>query len=136
MGRFAIPAPLHPRFAQPTVAARLALYAILLTVVLGAGVAHASTIYYRCGGNICTIRPDGTARKQLTSGGGYVTPSISRDGTKLAFIRNNSTYVAGPTAQNPLDLHVNTALISVMRPDGAKVAVINEQEDGGQLTPY
>lgn len=114
----------------------LALAALLVAAV-GAADASASTIYYRCGGNICTIAPDGTGQRQLTTGGGYVTPSISRDGTKLAFVHGNSTFVADANAQNAVDVQVNTALLSVIRPDGAKVAVINEQQEAfGSLVPY
>jgi hypothetical protein len=119
---------------------RRARHALLLAACLAlfvAPAAGASTIYYRCAGNICRVNADGSAQQQLTSGGGYVTPSISRDGSRLAFVHGNSTFVADANAQNPVDVHVNTALISVMRPDGGRVAVINEQQEaGGSLTPY
>ena len=116
-----------------------------LTVACVAGVhaspAAASYLVYRCGAeNLCEVNPDGSGQRQLaiTDGAGiFRTPSLSLDGTKLAYVRGNSSYVRDMASGAVTDLQVNTALVTAMRPDGAAVAVINEQtEAGGSLTPW
>jgi hypothetical protein len=81
-------------------AKRAAVVAIGLLAVVASG-AYASTIYYRCGGNICSIRPDGSGKQQLTTDGGYSTPSISRDGSKLAFVHSNTASSATRPGRTP-----------------------------------
>ena len=53
-----------------------------------------ATIVYGCGLNLCTVAPDGTGAKQLTtdgtSGMPYTWPSLSRDGSRMSFIRNGA----------------------------------------------
>jgi Tol biopolymer transport system component len=105
--------------------------------------ASATHLYYACGNNLCAATMTGSQASgvsHLTTNGTasarYTSPSISRDGSRLAFIYGNTVYdVSGSTTAR--NLHVNTALIALMRPDGGKVAAINEQQEaGGSLVPY
>lgn len=96
------------------------------TLTLGAETAGASTIDYNCGGNLCSIQPDGSGKAQLTTGGGYSSPSISRDGTRLAFVLHYHVVVADARAGNRGAPFASTAFAVLMRPDGGAVAEIEE----------
>ena len=93
------------------VAARLAVAMAMLLAVgaIAAGSASASYIVYVCGANLCEVNPDGTGQRAFTTDGGgaagsYSTPSLSRDGTLLAFDEGNTAYamtMPGGTTHDP-----------------------------------
>src|SRR3954454_17979816 len=85
----------------------------------GLHVASATHLYYACELNICLATMNGSAvmsRSHVTQNGSasarYTSPSISRAGTRLAFIYGNTAYDADSSSNR--DLHVNTALIALM----------------------
>jgi Tol biopolymer transport system component len=108
----------------------------------GERAAATTHLYYACGPNICVAEMSGAdvvKRSRVSTNGTastrYTSPSISRGGTRLAYIYGNTVYTASPVYSR--NLHVNTALVALIRPDGAKVAAINEQQEaGGSLVPY
>jgi Tol biopolymer transport system component len=93
-----------------------------------AAVASSSVIVYDCAPNLCRIAPDGTGMTQLTSDGqsgtsmAYGGPSLSRDGSKLAFAFNNHIFVSDANANNRSAPFATTGLSALMRPDGGQVA--------------
>lgn len=114
----------------------------LLVLVLAAAPAGAA-IVYTCGAdsNLCRINSDGTHQTQLTtdataSANHYQSPSLSLDGTKLAFIQGNTAYTSAQDTSGRIDLNAGDDLLIAMRPDGGRVAVINEQSELGNLVPY
>jgi dipeptidyl aminopeptidase/acylaminoacyl peptidase len=110
--------------------------ALAAAVVVGGAVpavAPASFIVFRCGAsfeNLCRIAPDGSAKAQLTSDGqpdpgDYASPSLSRDGSRLAFRKGDKLFVgdASATAATQIDPGNNHRELA-LRPDGLKVASI------------
>jgi hypothetical protein len=97
-----------------------------------AAVASSSVIVYGCGPNLCRVSPDGTGLKQLTSDGqsgtsmAYGGPSLSRDGSKLAFAFNNHIFVSDVNANNRSAPLATTGLIALMRPDGEQLAELEQ----------
>jgi Tol biopolymer transport system component len=93
-----------------------------------AAVASSSVIVYDCAPNLCRIAPDGTGMTHLTSDGqsgtsmAYGGPSLSRDGSKLAFAFNNHIFVSDVNANNRSAPFATTGLSALMRPDGGQVA--------------
>ena len=72
------------------------------------------TIIYSTGGQLYSIRVDGTQRKQLTnSAGGNFSPAWSPDGLKVAFTSgrngNNEIYMMNADGSSPLRLTNNPA---------------------------
>ncbi len=125
--------------------------AMLLAVAAAAPAAGASFIVYGCGNNLCRINPDGTGAAPVTTDGGpgasaYGAPSLSRDGSRLAFIQGSDLYIGDAAAQNrgaPISTY---ALTAVLRPDGGQVADIESAgfeevcvfnaDGGGRNCPY
>jgi hypothetical protein len=112
-----------------SVRAFLLIAALLLTTASPAE-ADGSFIVYQCGdnsANLCRVQPDGGGQTALTSdgrrdGSSYAAPSLSRDGTRLAFNFANQTFVvAGDPARrgNPV---ARAAGLVALRPDGAWLA--------------
>ena len=94
--------------------------------------APASVIVFRCGAaseNLCGINPDGTGRQQLTRDGTkdfpYVSPSLSRDGSRLAYVFHSGLYVMNTSSGAITGPITRSATLSVMRPDGGRVAAID-----------
>lgn len=111
----------------------LALLATLLVLaVAGSGSADASVIVYRCAPNLCEVNPDGSGQRALTSDGGgaggvYGSPSLSRDGSKLAFDFGNAGYVMSLPGGARTALNAGSVEEVAMRPDGGQVGLITQQ---------
>ena len=104
--------------------------AITAWLALG-GSASASSIVYRCGpslADLCRVNPDGSGQSQLTSDGqpgtssAYGSPSLARDGSRLAFAFDGHIVVSDANAANRSAPFATTALVALMRPDGGQVA--------------
>ncbi len=109
------------------------LASVLVTGGLWLGAAPAgAVIVYTCGGNLCRINSDGSDRAQLTTDGQpgtskvYGGPSLSRNGTKLAFVFDNQVIVSNANATGRSAPFASTAFVALMRPDGGAVAEIEE----------
>jgi hypothetical protein len=104
----------------------------LALVAPAAAVAGSSVIIYGCAPNLCRINPDGTGMTPLTSDGqsgtsmAYGAPSLSRDGSKLAFSFNNHIFVSDVNANNRSAPFATTGLIALMRPDGGQLAELEQ----------
>ena len=121
---------------------------ILATAVAAAafGVSPApagAVIVYVCGpnNNLCRINSDGSGQSQLTAdatatASQYQTPSLSLDGSKLAFIQGNAAYSSAQDATGRTNLNAGDDVLTALRPDGARVAVINEQNESSGLVPW
>lgn len=125
----------------------------LLVGFLGAYGAPTSTparVVYECGvasANLCAARMDGSKRRFLTSDGrpksrDYATPSLSRDGRRLAFSLGGELYIAGPRAERRRRLVAGTELITAaaLRDDSRRVAYVHQAPDcpppgSGSLRP-
>ncbi|MDO8631316.1 MAG: hypothetical protein Q7R41_12565, partial [Phycisphaerales bacterium] len=102
--------------------------AITTIFALTAAPANASFLIFQCGAdqNLCRINPDGTGLQQITSDGsptaGYHWPSLSRDGTRMSWIRGNGDLFIGDAAAHaavgPIE---RTVKLAVIRPDGAQI---------------
>jgi len=108
--------------------------------------AHASSIVYLCGPNLCRIDPAHPAKvTRLTRDGKaggpvYGSPSLSTSGRKLAFVKGNRLYLARGDATHArrVDEPVGS-VVARMRPDGAQVAYIrsvNTIISPGYTYPY
>jgi hypothetical protein len=111
----------------------LGLIASFVFVLVGLGAAPAgAVIVYTCGANLCRINSNGSNRVQLTTDGQpgtsmvYGGPSLSRNGTKLAFVFNNQVIVSNANATGRGTPFASTAFVALMRPDGGQVAEIEE----------
>lgn len=97
-------------------------------LVLPVAPAGASTVIYSCGRDLCAIAPDGTGGRQLTSDGTdvrpYTWPSLSQDGTRMAWIRNGDLFLGNAAAQPSVGPVVRSAQFARLRPDGAQVAAL------------
>ncbi|MGD0452193.1 MAG: hypothetical protein ABSB69_01225 [Solirubrobacteraceae bacterium] len=116
------------------VAARLAVAVAMLLAAgaIAAGSASASYIVYVCGANLCEVNPDGTGQRALTADGGgaagsYSTPSLSRDGTLLAFDEGNTAYAMTMPGGTRTTLNIGSVLATFMRPDAGQVAFIKDE---------
>jgi Tol biopolymer transport system component len=104
----------------------------LAFAVPASAVASSSVIIYGCAPNLCRVNPDGTGMTQLTSDGrsgtsmAYGAPSLSRDGSKLAFAFDNHIFVSDANANNRSAPFASTGLIALMRPDGGQLAELEQ----------
>src|SRR5947209_5207180 len=71
------------RRRTPAIAA-IASIAALASLALAAAPASAASIMFMRGGNVWLAGADGTAQRQVTTGGGWDSPSRADDGTILA----------------------------------------------------
>jgi hypothetical protein len=120
-----------------------------LAAVLAMGCApsaHASSIVYVCGPNLCRIDPAHPKKvTRLTRDGKpkgpvYASPSLSTNGRKLAFVKANSLYLAQGNATHARKVKepAGTA-VTRMRPDGRQVVYIrsvNTIISPGTFFPY
>lgn len=112
--------------------ATLAIPVVALAALAFAATAHASFLVYVCGPNLCRANADGSSQTPLTNDGQqgtanvYGSPSLSRDGTKLAFTFNSQVIVADANAANRGAPFATTAFVARMRPDGGSVAEVEE----------
>lgn len=90
---------------------------------------NASKIVYTCGNDICSVRPDGSGKRALTTGGdqrfkqGIVKPyfgvSLSRDGRRLMFNRATRAYLSDGRGRNRRKLRfITDGRGAAMHPDG------------------
>lgn len=104
--------------------------ALPLALALGPAVrADAASVTYACGDNLCRVEADGSGDRQITSDGtatdGYHWPSLSRDGTRMAWTRGNgSLYLGDGDAHADVGPLTNFAVEAVIRPDGAQVGIL------------
>jgi hypothetical protein len=109
--------------------------AAVLALACASG-AHASSIVYVCGPNLCRIDPahpkkvthlthDGKAKGPV-----YLSPSLSTKGARLSFVKGNSLYLAqgNATRARKIQEPVGTA-VTRMRPDGRQVVYIRSVND-------
>ena len=112
---------------------RLLLYAAVTAVLAGADApADASTIVYRCGAtveNLCAINPDGSQQQTLTRDGTadfpYVSPSLSRDGAKLAYAFHSELFVIDTASGARIGPVTRSATLVAVRPDGGRIGAID-----------
>ena len=76
----------------------VAFIALAAALVIDAEAAQAAIVYV-CSSNLCRVNSDGTGQTQLTTDGSdagpaYGEPSLSADGSKLAYAKANRAYVA------------------------------------------
>lgn len=123
-------------------AARLSLAVAMLLAAsaIAAGSASASYIVYVCGANLCEVNPDGTGQRALTADGGgaagsYSTPSLSRDGTLLAFDEGNTAYAMTMPGGTRTTLNSGSVLATFMRPDGGQIALIKDETEVFESVP-
>jgi hypothetical protein len=109
------------------------LLGILLAAAVPApGSAAAATydVYYACGNNLCRIDTTGANQAQLTTDGAadpgnYLTPSLSRDGTVLAFLKEAHAYVADANAGGRREIDPGWFHHDVqLSPSGKQVSVL------------
>ena len=105
---------------------------LLAVGAIAAGSASASYIVYVCGANLCEVNPDGTGQRALTADGGgaagsYSTPSLSRDGTLLAFDEGNTAYAMTMPGGTRTTLNTGSVLATFIRPDAGQVAFIKDE---------
>jgi hypothetical protein len=109
---------------------------LILGVLAVPASASASSIVLDCFdvANLCSVNPDTLAQRQLTTDGQagtsnvYGGPSLSPDGTKLAFVFNNQLIVGDANASNrsaPFP-GSTSAFAALMRPDGGAVAEVEQ----------
>ena len=92
----------------------------------------ASVLVYQCGpgyANLCQINGDGSGQRRLTTDGSqtvyvkrYLSPSLSRDGRKLAYLRGYRLYVLTRATGRRTPAISNNAQLARISPDGTKVA--------------
>jgi hypothetical protein len=106
----------------------------VLAVLLALGACAAAApsasaaIVFECADNLCRINADGSGRAQLTSDGtptnDYHWPSLSRDGTRMSWIRHGGLYLGTPAGTTGAAAMTNLASFQVLRPDGGQVAAL------------
>lgn len=95
-----------------------------------AAAAEASKIIYTCGYELCSVRPDGTGKKRLTSDGskpyegftnyGYEAISASRDGRRLVYHRAGEAWLADGAVRNRKRLKFARGYVQ-LHPDGNRI---------------
>jgi Tol biopolymer transport system component len=113
---------------------------LLAVGAIAAGSASASYIVYVCGANLCEVNPDGTGQRALSTDGGgaagsYSTPSLSRDGTLLAFDEGNTAYAMTMPGGTRTTLNAGSVLATFMRPDAGQIAFIKDETEGSGSVP-
>jgi len=121
--------------------------AVLVTVVAAASFAASaamarpvsSVLVYSCGSgfaNMCQINADGSGQKQLTRDGSatkyakkYNSPSLSRDGKKLAYLHGYQLHVLNRVTGHQTGFITNNAFLARISPDGTKAGDLEEFPD-------
>ena len=95
-----------------------------------------SVLVYSCGpgfANLCQVRPDGTGARRLTTDGSatvfakrYASPSLSRDGTRLAYLRGYGLHVWNRRTGRRTGFISHQAQLARISPDGRKVGDIEQ----------
>jgi hypothetical protein len=96
----------------------------------------ASVLVYSCGNgfaNLCQVSANGTGARRLTTDGSatvfanrYASPSLSRDGTRLAYIRGYGLHVWNRHTGRRTGLISHQAQLARISPDGRKVGDIEQ----------
>ena len=118
----------------------LAAMAIAAAVAVpAAGARVSSVLVYSCGpgfANLCQINADGSAQKRLTTTGSptvyakkYNSPSLSRDGKKLAYLLGYRLHVRNLVTGRETGFITNNAFLARISPDGTKVGDLEEFPD-------
>lgn len=105
---------------------------VAVAVVVGPADARtaSSVLVYSCGRafeNLCQVNHDGSGRRQLTTDGArkfaarYSSPSLSRGGGKLAYLRGYRLFVLNRATGKRTGPISNEALLARISPDGRKV---------------
>lgn len=111
-----------------------AVFAVLVPASLAGSAVAATTarsvLVYTCGPsfeNLCQIRPDSGRRQQLTSNGRsapsarYAAPSLSRSGTKLAYLLGSKLFVLDRASGRKTRAISSQAELARISPDGTRV---------------
>src|SRR5579862_3980344 len=131
-------------------AARVMIGGLLMVLVLTGRVSTAAAsvnetspsgfLIYQCGSgfaNLCRVKPDGTGKQQLTSdgtaGSSYSSPSLSRAGTRLAFIKGGAVFSAAANTQSRHLLASGSGVEAHIAPGGARVMAVLESGFGSNL---
>jgi hypothetical protein len=108
------------------VALRVLLTALVAGFVLAAPVG--AVIVFECSDNLCRINPDGSGRAQITGDGSpvndYHWPSLSRDGTRMSWIRHGGLFLGDPSGRVTSGPMTNLASYQTIRPDGGQIAAL------------
>lgn len=109
-------------------AMRLVLTAVLALLLLAPAATAKPKIVAVCGDELCRIDPATGNKQTLTRNGKkggpvYRTPSLSRNGKRLAFTFGNDLYVARSNAKARKRLEPTVAIARI-RPDGQEVAYL------------
>ena len=95
-----------------------------------------SVLVYSCGAgyaNLCQVNADGHGLKRLAANGSptvyakrYNSPSLSRDGRKLAYLRGYRLYVQDRVTGHLTRFYMKNAMLARISPDGRRVADLEE----------
>lgn len=107
---------------------RFALTAVVALLLLAPAALAKPKIVAVCGDELCRIDPVTGKKQALTRDGRkggpvYRTPSLSRNGKRLAFTFGNDLYIARSNAKGRRRLEPAVAIARI-RPDGAEVAYL------------
>ncbi len=113
---------------------RLALASLLLLAAWVAPAAEGAVheIVARCGDQLCSMRSDGSGRRQITTDGSaaapYASPAFNAAGTRLAFRQGTRVFVADPASGARVEVapgQINRGI--TISAGGATVAVAQER---------
>ncbi len=112
--------------------------AVLAATMLAASPASARTsvLVYSCGSgfaNLCQVNADGSHLKHLTTNGSatayarkYLSPSLSRDGTRLGYLLGYKLLVLNRVTGHRTGVISHQAMLARISPDGTKVGDIEQ----------
>ena len=134
--------PRRSRYKDKTLSARRVLVSIVAVAgtlaLASAGGARttSSVLVYSCGAgyaNLCQVNADGSGLKRLTTDGSsttfakkYISPSLSRDGRELAYLRGYKLYVLNRATSRLTGPISNDAFLARISPNGTKVGDLEE----------
>ncbi|MGD0166251.1 MAG: hypothetical protein ABSC51_03055 [Gaiellaceae bacterium] len=114
----------------------VAIAGALALAAAGGARTAASVLVYSCGpgyANLCQVNADGSGLKRLTTDGKaapfakrYISPSLSRDGRKLAYLRGYKLYVLSRATGHRTGAISNNAWLARISPDGTKVGDLEQ----------